>query len=127
MSIPFIILEKHNPQKPAEPKRFYAQAKSRGSLDLREIARILGQRSTVSTADVVAVLEGLIELVPEKLMEGYLLKLGDFGTFRIGFSSKGEEKALSVKSKSISKPRINFRPGKVIREELNKAEFEKLT
>ena len=124
--VPFIILEKHNPQKPAEPKKYYAQAKSRGSLDLREMARILSQRSTVSMADVVAVLEGLIELVPEKLQEGYLVKLGEFGTFRLGFSSRGEASPEKVNPKFISKTRINFRPGKEIRTLLRRTEFEKV-
>jgi predicted histone-like DNA-binding protein len=125
MPIPFVVLEKHNPQKPGQAKRFYAQARSRGSLELKEIARMLSQRSSISPPDVVAVLEGLIELLPEKLSEGYLVKLGDFGTFRVGFSSVGEETAAQVKSKSISKTRINFRPGKSIRDELRKATFEK--
>lgn len=124
--IPFIVLEKHNPQKPSEPKKYYAQAKSRGSVDLREIARTLSQRSTVSMADVMAVLEGLIELVPEKLQEGYLVKLGEFGTFRPGFSSMGEASPDKVTAKSISKPRINFRPGQEIRKQMLHTKFEKL-
>jgi len=81
----------------------------------------------VSPADVMAVLEGLIELVPEKLLEGYLVKLGEFGTFRAGFSSKGEATLAQVKASSITNPRINFRPGKVIRDELKKASYEKRT
>ena len=124
--LPFVILEKHNPQKPAEAKKYYAQAKSRDSIDLREIARTLSQRSTVSMADVVAVLEGLIELMPEKLQQGYLVKLGEFGTFRLGFSSQGEVSADKVTAKSISKPHINFRPGKEIRQQLLHTKFEKL-
>jgi predicted histone-like DNA-binding protein len=125
MSISFIVLEKHHPSKPDEPKRFYAQAKSRGSLHLRDIAQTLSERSTLSRADVLAVLEGLIELIPEKLMEGYLLKLGDLGTFRLGFKSAGEEKAEKVGPKSISGPRINFLPSTLIKGELKKAKYEK--
>ncbi len=108
-----------------QPKRFYAQARSRGSLELKEIAKILSQHSSVSAPDVVAVLTGLIELVPEKLMEGYQVRLGNFGTFRIGLSSVGEETAAQVKPRSISKLRVKFRPGKEIREKLRKATFEK--
>jgi len=37
MSVPFTIFEKHNIQKPTAPKRFYAQAKSRGAIEIREI------------------------------------------------------------------------------------------
>jgi predicted histone-like DNA-binding protein len=125
MSVSFIVLEKHHPNKPEVPKRYYAQAKSKGSLQIRDIAQTLSERSTLSRADVVAVLEGLIELIPEKLMEGYLIKLGDLGSFRLGFKSNGEEAPEKVGAKSISKPKINFLPSTLIKGELKKARFEK--
>lgn len=77
-------------------------------------------------ADVVAVLERFIELVPEKLMDGYLVKLGEFGTSRIGFSCEGQETANKVSAKVLTDVRINFRPGKAIRSNLKLTKFEKL-
>lgn len=50
---------------------------------LRDVAEILEKRSTLTSIDVVAVITGLISLIPEQLSLGYTIKLDGLGTFRL--------------------------------------------
>ena len=91
MSVKYVLLEKRNPMAPEEPKKFYAQAKSSGSITLRALAKKITQRCTVNAADTVAVLEALSRLLNEELAEGKIVRFGDFGSFQITLGSEGAD------------------------------------
>jgi hypothetical protein len=50
MSVKYVLLEKGNPGKPEEPKKWYAAVKSAGDVSLRAIGKEIAQRSTVNYA-----------------------------------------------------------------------------
>jgi len=45
-------------------------------------AKSINSMSTVSIPDTAAVLEAFLHVMPEKLSEGRIVELGDFGTLR---------------------------------------------
>ena len=125
MSVKYVVLGKNNPLKPTEAKKYYAQVKSSGETTLRELAKLISQTSTVSTADVMAVLEGFIEILPQEIARGQIVRLGDFGSFSLSIKSEGEEKEEKVNANSIKGNKLNFRPGKVVKDALNQIQYEK--
>ncbi|MEG1545251.1 MAG: hypothetical protein RR382_12140, partial [Tannerellaceae bacterium] len=70
-------------------KKFYAVSKNNGTSGLKHLCKMIGARSTVSSADVKAVLDSLNFVMDMELQEGRIVQLGEFGNFRMSVSSDG--------------------------------------
>lgn len=127
MAVQFKVVPKRNPAKLDDPPKYYAQPVSRANISLRQVAKEIANASTVSVIDTLAVLEAFIETIPKELLRGNKVKLGDFGSFSITLKSEPAVTAEEVKSSQVSKTRIIFRPGKLVTEQLNNIEFEKIS
>ena len=126
MPIYYSIAERGDPTKPAEPKKFYATAKSLKRTDLDEIAKSIAKGSTtVSEADVRAVLVELADQIAERIVGGETVHLGNLGYFRATLKSKGLATEKEVTASSIEDVRVRFSPGKDLVGAINSAEFKK--
>lgn len=95
MPVKFTASPKKDPRNlEAEPK-FYATVRSDGRAEPRSVARSINSMSTISIPDTAAVLEAFLYVVPEKLTEGRIVELGDFGTFRLTVSSEASHNPMS--------------------------------
>ena len=81
MTVKFNVVERGNPSNPAAPKKFYPSIESSGRKTMRQLAGQISQISTVSSVDTMAVLEGLLTIIPQELSAGNIVELGDFGNF----------------------------------------------
>ncbi|MDR2910544.1 MAG: HU family DNA-binding protein [Bacteroidales bacterium] len=125
MAVKYTVTEKGNPQKPKDPKKWYANAKSTGDTTLRTLSKEIAARSTVSPADTQAVLVALTEVLTEHLAEGKIVRLGDFGAFQVSISSEGAETADKFNASMVKNQKVVFRAGIDIKEMLNNLKFEK--
>jgi predicted histone-like DNA-binding protein len=125
MAVKFTVTEKGNPQNAQAPKKWYANAKSTGDVNLRSLGKEIAQRSTVSPADTQAVLVALTEVLVEHLADSKIVRLGDFGAFQISIGSEGAETAAKFNASLIKKSKVVFRAGIDIKEMLNNLKFEK--
>ena len=125
MSIKYSIIQRPKPGDPSAPKKFYAIVQNDGEISLRELAEQIAQISTVSTIDVLAVLESLIQVIPDHLLNSKIVRLGDLGSFFVTLSSDGAEKESDFTVSMIKRARVNFRPGKLIKNQIKTATFEK--
>ena len=75
-----------------------------------ELADLIEKMTTVNHADVVAVLNGLGTVMSHYLKAGEKVHLTDIGTFKVGFSSIGVNKAEDVTANNIYNPRVLFQP-----------------
>ena len=107
----------------ADARKYYAFPKSSGIVELRELAKRISRESTVSTMDTMAVLEGLLQVIPDMLLDGNIVKLGDFGTFRLGISSSGVENPDEFNVSKIRRTNLLFRAGKVFQDRLKNVKF----
>lgn len=121
----YTLAPKKNVLQPEMPVRYYAIAVSRGTTDLRSIAESISQRSSVSTIDTMAVIEGLLKQIPEELAAGRIVKLGEFGSFSLSITSEGTVSPDEFKPNRISGTKIHFRPGKVFRDKMTEFCFKK--
>ncbi|MEP1096383.1 MAG: HU family DNA-binding protein [Cyclobacteriaceae bacterium] len=106
--------------------RFYPVLTDRETADLNMICQLISDRSTLHRADVKAVVESLIEVIPNLLSNGYNPKLGDFGTFSVHVSGKGQDQADKVTDKDITSVKMAFLPSKRMKAILNKLKFKKV-
>jgi predicted histone-like DNA-binding protein len=100
--------------------------KSSGRADTQAIAKSINSMSTVSSVDTASVLEAFLNVMPDKLVEGNIVELDDFGTFRVIVSSEDEAKAEDVTARNITDMRVIFTPGKRFTQVLITAEFQKI-
>jgi len=125
MAVKYRLVQKINPQKPNDPKKYYAAVVTRGDVSLRELSKELSMISTVSIADVMATIEALLEIIPRHLMQGEIVRLGEFGSFSVTLSSGSAATAENFTAGLIKGLNLNFRPGKELDQALAAVSFEK--
>lgn len=127
MPITYVVTPRVNPKDLAAPRKFYGIAKSSGEETVRQLATEISKRTNLSTAEVFATIEAFIDLIPERLAEGKIVRLGEFGSFSISISSEGVEKEENFTASNIKDNSLNFRPGKLVQNVLNNAEYRKVS
>jgi predicted histone-like DNA-binding protein len=126
MAVSYILTQKGNPGNPAAPKKYYAQAKAKGQLTLRQLSREIAEGSTtVSDTDVLAVLNDLTKILKRHLGNGEIVRFGDFGTFQTTITSEGAETEERFNASLIKGGKIAFRPGVDLKEMLATLKYEK--
>lgn len=125
MPINYVVTPRVNPKDLAAPRKFYAIAKSTGEETVRQLATEISKRTNLSSSEVFAAIEAFIDLVPERLSEGKIVRMGDFGSFSISLSSEGVEKEENFTAAHIKSNSLNFHPGKLVQKVLDGAEYKK--
>lgn len=125
MPIKYNVIDRTNPRDPEAPNKFYASSVISGKSDIDEITERIEKISTVSGADIRAVLYALVDVVPSLLSDGKNVNIGDMGTFRVSVSSNPSDAFDEVTSKNIRGSKIIFTPGKKFKQMLNNLTFEK--
>jgi len=110
--INYSVINRVNPQDVAAVQKFYAVKQAQEELTLRDFGKRISRESTVSMMDTMAVLEGLLQIIPDELVNGKIIKLGDFGTFRTTLSVEGAVTAEEFTAANIKKLNVRFRPAR---------------
>jgi len=114
----YTVVQRRNPQKPEEAKKFYPAPVYSGEITLRSLAEDISQTCTLTQADVSAVMESLLQKLPLLLAGGHSVRLGDFGIIKLSFSAKGKEKKEEVTAAEIKNTRVLFLPGVELKKRL---------
>lgn len=107
-------------------RKYYAMSKSNGVSDLTYLCKLISARSTVSSADVKAVLDSLNYVLDLELQAGRIVQLGEFGNFRMSVSSDGADTLTGFSSSMLREPKIIFTPGASLRTTKKTAEFSRV-
>ena len=75
---------------------------------------------------MAAAAETMLTLIPLELLEGKIVDLGDFGTFRLSIKAEGSDTEEEVTSYNVKSVHVRFTPGKAFKEALKSVKFEKL-
>ena len=102
------MVQRKNPQKKSEVK-YYASPVNAGKKTLRDIAKDIAGRSSLTRGDIENVLTNFMECLPSYLRDGFSVQLGELGTLRITLASNGAATKKEFHAESI-KPRVIFRP-----------------
>ena len=116
------MVQRKNPQKKSEVK-FYASPVNLGRKTLKDIAKDIAGRSSLTRGDIENVLSNFIDRLPSYLRDGFSVQLSDFGTMRLTLSSEG---SLTEKDFNIEKikPRVTFTPGTELKAALRDNSYE---
>lgn len=125
MPIKFNTVARKNPRNLDAPAKYYANIVGDGKTTLNDLAKYAASTSTVSKADILAVLESTFSKIAEDVADGKIVYVGDYFTLQAGGSSKGEENEKDVSAASIKSVKPVFRAGKMIKDALKLASFQK--
>ena len=115
--IKYVIQEKKNPLN-GEVK-YYPQIAPATPMTVDQIIKRVEKRSTVSSADVKAVLDALQYEVIDALESGNSVRLGDLGSFRLTIKADGMATAAEAKkqgAKLIKQVNVQFTKSTAIRD-----------
>lgn len=125
MPITFKVISRKNPLQPNDPEKYYADIVGEGETTLEDLAKYASTVSTVSKADILAVLESTFSKIADDVADGKIVYVGEYFTLQAGGSSEGRATAEEVNASSIESVKTIFRPGKMIKNALKLAEFKK--
>ena len=126
MSVKYKLIQRKDMSSDAGPgsKLYYAQAVSAGEMTLDELCEDIAESSTVTSADVKAVLDRLGWILSKNLKAGRIVQVGELGNFRMTLGSSG---APTIEDSSlIRKPKVSFHPGKRLQETRSLVSFERI-
>ena len=106
-------------------KKYYAASVFTGERNLEDLTTDIGRMSTVSGADIRAVLYALVDVVSSELQNSQIVRLGDLGSLRLNVSSRGMETGKEVTAAAIKGTKLVFTPGPKLKEMQKTAKFEK--
>ena len=119
----FKVVEKANPQNRAKSK-WYANAINAGKLTIRDFAKEISGRSSLTRGDVENVLNNFTDELPTFLKLGMSVKLGEFGTLRLTLSSEGTENREDFNASKITGVRVIFTPSAELKKLLEDISLE---
>ena len=91
--------------------KWYARMVPIGMIDTHGLAEIIQRNCTVKKADVLAVLEELVETMRDQLQDSKRVKLDGFGSFKIGIQCRGARSARAFTvTDNIEGVRVVFTP-----------------
>ena len=106
---------------------FYARAQMKDSISLKQFAKLISMQTTVSYADVTAVLVSMQENMVIELQRGNQIDFGELGKFRLQLTSEGAATAAEFKSDiNIKGVNIQFIPGSDLANIFTGMEFEQV-
>ena len=101
MSANYRVVAKGNPQGSEDYKKYYAKYISLGGVSLRQLSNQIAQISTVSSINTLAVLEAMLQVLPQQLADGKFVELGEFGIFKLRIKSNGLDTPEAINANRI--------------------------
>jgi predicted histone-like DNA-binding protein len=117
-------IPKRNPQVPEEVPKLYASAIHESKIELDGLAIAVAQRCSLRRADVHGVLVALMDLIPDELLQGNIISLGELGSFYATISSEGVDTEEELSVSMVKGSKIQYRPTKVLRNKLKMLDFK---
>lgn len=119
MQVNYSVSPRINPQDKEAAPKYYAKMQASGSVDFDTLAQEISYATTLTDGDVSNVLRALVTQLKKHLADGKIVKLDGFGSFQFQISGKGAVTEKDYRTSLIQKVRIQFKPGRLIREVLN--------
>ncbi len=123
MTLLYKKIQRVNPLKKDEPRKWYPVVKSLGTLSEKEVAKRISDETTLNPKEAEMALAQLEKVLVSGLLDGYTVKIGAWGTFQVTVNANGADTEKEATASKITKVNIRFTAGKSLREAAQKATF----
>jgi predicted histone-like DNA-binding protein len=120
------LVTKSNPSDRTAPQKWYANSVNAGSLSIKEFAKSIAGRSSLTRGDIENVLNNFLDELPVYLKLGLSVKLGDFGSLRLNIASEGVDTKEAFSTAKIKGVKVIFAPSQEFKSSLKDVSFEEL-
>lgn len=110
MSIYFRAKKKKYIKNGVEEEKYFAVSKTKGTLEIEEIAREISSGSIAKESTIIPVLMELSKVMKRKLSDGYNIKFEGIGTFGVAITSEGCDNAKDISPKKVKYSKVTYRP-----------------
>lgn len=124
MALNYSVALRANPMDKDAAHKAYAKAQINGELSLKQLSKRVASQTTVSRADVVAVLTATVDNLLDALQEGKQVDFGELGKFRLQILSEGAETLADFTAEKIQGVNIQFIPGEDLKNIFAGLEFQ---
>ena len=121
----YSIVSRQNPLNRGADAKFYPKPEWNQEITIRRLSEQIAKSCTLTPADVTAVLESFLSELPDYLIDGHPVRLGDFGILKLSFSATGQDQKEKVTASDINNVRVLFRPSTRLKQELSNVSFTK--
>lgn len=123
MPLLFNKVQRGNPAKPDEPKKWYLSLKSLGLIGEKEVAKQIADETTLNPKEAEMALAQFEKILQRLLLDGHTVQLGDWGYFKLTMNCDGAATEKEAVVANVKKINIRFQAGKGLQEAINKATF----
>jgi len=116
-------VQRPNPRDLSAPRKFYVSTQSAGEVTLEDMSELISEKCTLTETDVLAVLTALTKEMSTNIMQGKIVRFGNFGSFQLSLNSTGVEKAEDVSRMQVRSTSVRFRPGQRIQTSLRNLKY----
>jgi len=92
-----------------------------GQVSFKKLCTEVGQICGAHRGTVQLVIAGLVDALVNNLDDGKSVQLGEFGIFRPAIRSKASDSADDATVEKIYRRKVNFTPGRALKDMINKA------
>lgn len=121
MPIEYTLVQRGVPGDAKSPKKWYANVRARGATTERGMAEKIGRSTSLSSSDIKAAIEALLQEIPRELADGQIVQLGDLGSFRVTLQSEGTATPEEFTAARVRKVKVNFVPSALFEQLLSGA------
>ncbi|MDD4685483.1 MAG: HU family DNA-binding protein [Bacteroidales bacterium] len=106
-------------------QKYFAVPKTKGTLEIKELAKEISEGSIVKESTVIPVLMEFSNVLKRKLAEGYNIKLEGIGTFGVAITSQGVDNPDDITPKQVEYSKLTYRPDSRLVKALKEAKYLK--
>ena len=117
------LIKRENPIN-REVVKFYPHVVNEGVAELKDLAKQVTKYSSLSTGDVISVLENMVDAAAIYLLMGKGVRIGRLGMLRISVQSTGADTPEAFNTKMIRRVKLIFTPSVDFKKELEGVSFE---
>ena len=107
-----------------QPPRLTPPAQINGELTLKQLSKRVSSQTTVSRADVSAVLIATVDNMIDSLRAGEQVDFGELGKFRLQITSRGADSLEKFTASCITGINIQYVPGEDLKTIFGNLEFQ---
>lgn len=105
---------------------YYPRLTKRYKYTLRDVAREISDRTSLSRGDIMSVLVSLEDIIPDILTNAGSVDLGELGTFSIQAHADIADDPEEVTWRSFKSIKAKFRPGAALKLNISQVKFRKV-
>jgi len=119
MPIHYSVSPRINPRDKEAAPKFYGKVQASGTVSFDTLAEDIAYATTLTDGDVSNVLRALVKQIKKHLADGKIVNLEGLGSFQFQLSGSGAITEKDYSTSLIKKMRIQYRPGRLVREVQN--------